>query len=62
MYGRGIVGSIILIVFVALLAVPIGVAATIYLQGTRHAGESLLVTNIRNLAASLRSSTGSSGS
>jgi len=49
---QGIVGSIILIVFVALLAVPIGVAAAIYLQeyarDTR--ANRLLITNIRNLA------------
>ena len=49
---QGIIGSIILIVFVALLAVPIGVAAAIYLQeyarDTR--ANRLLITNIRNLA------------
>jgi phosphate transport system permease protein len=49
---QGIIGSFILIVFVTLLAVPIGVAAAIYLQeyarDTR--ANRLLITNIRNLA------------
>jgi len=49
---QGIIGSIILIFFVALLAVPIGVAAAVYLQeyarDTR--ANRLLITNIRNLA------------
>jgi phosphate transport system permease protein len=49
---QGLVGSLILIAFVAILAVPIGVAAAIYLQeyarDTR--ANRLLVTNIRNLA------------
>ena len=49
---QGIVGSLILIGFVAIVAMPIGVAAAIYLQ--EYARDSrvnrLLATNIRNLA------------
>ena len=49
---QGLVGSLILVGFVALVAVPLGVAAAIYLQeyarDTR--ANRLLVTNIRNLA------------
>ncbi len=49
---QGLTGSLILIGFVAVLAVPIGVAAAIYLQeyarDTR--ANRLLITNIRNLA------------
>jgi phosphate transport system permease protein len=49
---QGLIGSLILIAFVAVLAVPIGVAAAIYLQeyarDTR--ANRLLITNIRNLA------------
>lgn len=49
---QGLIGSLILIVFVALLAVPIGVAAAVYLQ--EYARDTrvnrMLITNIRNLA------------
>jgi phosphate transport system permease protein len=49
---QGLIGSLILIGFVAVPAVPIGVAAAIYLQeyarDTR--ANRLLITNIRNLA------------
>lgn len=49
---QGLIGSLILIGFVAVLAVPLGVAAAIYLQeyarDTR--ANRLLITNIRNLA------------
>jgi phosphate transport system permease protein len=49
---QGIVGSLILITFVAVIALPLGVAASIYLQeyarNTRI--NRLLITNIRNLA------------
>ena len=50
---QGIVGSLILIGFVAVVAMPLGVAAAIYLQ--EYARDTrlnrLLTTNIRNLAA-----------
>ncbi len=50
---QGIVGSLILIGFVAAVAMPLGVAAAIYLQ--EYARDTrlnrLLTTNIRNLAA-----------
>ena len=49
---QGIIGSIILIVFVVLLAVPIGVAAAVFLE--EYAPDNrlsrFLITNIRNLA------------
>jgi phosphate transport system permease protein len=49
---QGIVGSLILIGFVAVVAMPMGVAAAIYLQ--EYARDTrlnrLLITNIRNLA------------
>jgi phosphate transport system permease protein len=49
---QGLVGSIILIVFVTLLALPLGIAAAIYLQ--EYARDTrlnrLLIANIRNLA------------
>lgn len=49
---QGVVGSLILIAFVALIAMPVGVAAAIYLQ--EYAKDTrlnrLLITNIRNLA------------
>ncbi len=49
---QGIVGSLILIGFVAVVAMPLGIAAAIYLQ--EYARDSrlnrLLTTNIRNLA------------
>jgi phosphate transport system permease protein len=49
---QGIVGSLILITFVAVIALPLGVAASIYLQ--EYAQDTrlnrLLITNIRNLA------------
>jgi phosphate transport system permease protein len=50
---QGIVGSLILIGFVAVVAMPLGIAAAIYLQ--EYARDTrlnrLLTTNIRNLAA-----------
>ena len=49
---QGLIGSLILIAFVAVIAVPLGVAAAIYLQeyarDTRATRS--LITNIRNLA------------
>jgi phosphate transport system permease protein len=49
---QGIVGSLLLIAFVAAIALPLGVAASIYLQ--EYARDTrlnrLLITNIRNLA------------
>ena len=49
---QGIVGSLILIGFVAVIALPLGIAASIYLQ--EYARDTrmnrLLITNIRNLA------------
>jgi phosphate transport system permease protein len=49
---QGIIGSLILIAFVAVIALPLGVAASIYLQ--EYARDTrlnrLLITNIRNLA------------
>lgn len=49
---QGVVGSLILIAFVALIAMPIGISAAIYLQ--EYAKDTrlnrLLITNIRNLA------------
>ena len=49
---QGIVGSLLLIVFVAVIALPLGVAASIYLQ--EYARDTrlnrLLITNVRNLA------------
>jgi phosphate transport system permease protein len=49
---QGVVGSLILIAFVAVVALPLGVAAAIYLQ--EYARDSrlnrLLIANIRNLA------------
>jgi phosphate transport system permease protein len=49
---QGVLGSFILIAFVALIALPVGVAASIYLQ--EYARDTrlnrLLITNIRNLA------------
>ena len=49
---QGLVGSIILIVFVTLLALPMGIAAAIYLQ--EYARDTrlnrILIANIRNLA------------
>jgi phosphate transport system permease protein len=49
---QGIVGSLLLIGFVAVIALPLGVAASIYLQ--EYARDTrlnrLLITNIRNLA------------
>lgn len=49
---QGIVGSLILIGFVAVLALPLGVSAAVYLQ--EYARDTrlnrLLITNIRNLA------------
>jgi phosphate transport system permease protein len=49
---QGLIGSLILISFVAVIAVPLGIAAAIYLQeyarNTRI--NRILITNIRNLA------------
>jgi phosphate transport system permease protein len=49
---QGIVGSIVLIAFVAVIAVPLGIAAAVYLQeyarDTR--ASRILIANIRNLA------------
>jgi phosphate transport system permease protein len=49
---QGVVGSLFLIAFVAVIAIPLGVAASIYLQ--EYARDTrlnrLLITNIRNLA------------
>jgi phosphate transport system permease protein len=49
---QGLIGSVILIVFVAVIAVPLGIAAAIYLQeyarDTRF--NRALISNIRNLA------------
>lgn len=49
---QGLTGSLILIAFVALIALPLGIAASIYLQ--EYARDTrlnrLLITNIRNLA------------
>ena len=49
---QGLVGSLVLIAFVGLIALPLGVAAAVYLQ--EYARDTrlnrLLITNIRNLA------------
>jgi phosphate transport system permease protein len=49
---QGLIGSLVLISFVALIAVPFGIAAAVYLQ--EYARDSrvnrILITNIRNLA------------
>lgn len=49
---QGLVGSLILVGFVAVIALPLGIAAAVYLQ--EYARDSrlnrLLITNIRNLA------------
>lgn len=49
---QGLVGSVVLISFVALVAVPLGIAAAVYLQ--EYARDTrvnrILITNIRNLA------------
>jgi phosphate transport system permease protein len=49
---QGLVGSLILISFVAVIAVPLGIAAAVYLQ--EYARDTtlnrILITNIRNLA------------
>lgn len=49
---QGLIGSLVLITFVAVIAVPLGIAAAVYLQeyarDTR--GNRVLITNIRNLA------------
>ena len=49
---QGLVGSLILVGFVAAIALPIGIAAAIYLQEyTRDTRISrILIANIRNLA------------
>lgn len=49
---QGLIGSLILITFVAVIAVPLGIAAALYLQ--EYARDTrinrILITNIRNLA------------
>jgi phosphate transport system permease protein len=49
---QGVIGSFVLIAFVALIAIPLGISASIYLQ--EYARDTrlnrLLITNIRNLA------------
>jgi phosphate transport system permease protein len=49
---QGLIGSVVLISFVALVAVPLGIAAAVYLQ--EYARDTrvnrILITNIRNLA------------
>lgn len=49
---QGVVGSLILVAFVAVIAMPLGVAAAVYLQ--EYARDTrlnrLLITNVRNLA------------
>jgi phosphate transport system permease protein len=49
---QGLVGSLILIAFVAVLALPMGVAAAVYLEEYARDGRvnRLLIANIRNLA------------
>jgi phosphate transport system permease protein len=49
---QGLIGSLILIAFVAVFAIPIGIAAAVYLQEYAHDSRMnrLLITNIRNLA------------
>jgi len=49
---QGLIGSLILVAFVAVIAIPLGVAAAIYLQEYAHDTRvnRLLITNIRNLA------------
>jgi phosphate transport system permease protein len=49
---QGLIGSVVLILFVAVVAVPLGIAAAVYLQ--EYARDTrvnrILITNIRNLA------------
>lgn len=49
---QGLVGSLVLIAFVAVIAVPLGIAAAMYLQEYAHDTRvnRALITNIRNLA------------
>jgi len=49
---QGLIGSLILVALVAVIAIPLGVAAAIYLQEYTHdtRANRLLITNIRNLA------------
>ena len=49
---QGLIGSMILIAFVAAIAVPLGIAAAVYLQeyASDSRGSRILVANIRNLA------------
>jgi len=49
---QGLIGSLILITFVGVIAVPLGIAAAVYLQEYAHdtRGNRVLITNIRNLA------------
>jgi phosphate transport system permease protein len=49
---QGLIGSMILIAFVAVIAVPLGIAAAVYLQeyASDSRGSRILVANIRNLA------------
>ena len=49
---QGLIGSLLLIAFVAVIAVPLGIAAAVYLQEYAHDTRvnRVLITNIRNLA------------
>jgi phosphate transport system permease protein len=49
---QGLIGSLVLISFVAVIAVPLGIAAAVYLQEYAHDTRvnRILITNIRNLA------------
>jgi phosphate transport system permease protein len=49
---QGLIGSLVLISFVAVIAVPLGIAAAVYLQEYSHDTRvnRILITNIRNLA------------
>ena len=49
---QGLIGSLVLITFVAVIAVPLGIGAAVYLQEYAHDTRvnRILITNIRNLA------------
>jgi phosphate transport system permease protein len=49
---QGLIGSLVLITFVGVIAVPLGIAAAVYLQEYAHDTRlnRVLITNIRNLA------------
>lgn len=49
---QGVIGSLVLISFVAVIAVPLGIGAAVYLQEYAHDTRvnRVLITNIRNLA------------